>query len=160
MRKHLLLLTLVYPLAGSAPRTDKTLVNVTVNEATVYVGKNTLISIWVEVKRGYHIQANKVDDEFLVPTTLEVNDVKGITISKQEFPSAKPFKLEGTDSFLSVYDGKFLIKLTLAADAKMKTGNYELKAKLHYQACDSRSCLFPRALDFSIPVEVKMDGQR
>jgi len=133
----------------------QTLVTVSVDESKIYVGLKTIISIWVEVKKGYHVQANKVNDELLVPTTLEVNDVKGIIISQKEFPPGEQFKLDGTDTFLSVYDGKFLIKLFLSPVAEMKAGNYVLDAKLRYQACDSRSCLFPRVIDFSIPVEVQ-----
>jgi len=137
------------------PPPDKPLASVTVDKSIVDAGMTTVVSIWVEIKMGYHVQANKVDDESLIPTTLEVSSVEGITIGQQEFPRTKPFKLEGTDSFLNVYDGKFPIKLSVSSVAEMKTGTYVLAAKLHYQACDSKSCLFPRAVDFSIPIEVK-----
>jgi hypothetical protein len=152
---RLLFLLLVCPLTGSTYLPDKPLVNITVDKSILNAGMNTEVSIWVEVKMGYHIQANKVDDESLIPTILEVNALKGIMINKQEFPKAKPFQLEGTDSFLNVYDGKFVIKLSISADTEMKAGNYVLNSKLSYQACDSKSCLFPRDVDFSIPIEVK-----
>jgi hypothetical protein len=152
---RLLLLLLAFALAGSIPSTGQTLVTVSVDKSKIYVGLNTMTSIWVEVKKGYHVQANKVNDESLVPTTLEVNDVKGIIISKKEFPPGEQFKLEGTDTFLSVYDGKFLIKLFLTSSAELKAGTYVLDAKLRYQACDSKSCFFPKIIDFSIPVEVQ-----
>ena len=49
----------------------------------------------IEIKKGYHIQANKVNDELLVPTTIEINEDKNITTGRQEFPPSKKFKLEG-----------------------------------------------------------------
>jgi len=116
---------------------------------------DTVISIVVEVKKGYHVQANTVNDESLIPTTLEVNYVENMTLRKQEFPPAKQFKLEGTDSFLNVYDGQFLIKLFVTPGLEIQVGKYALEAKLRYQACDSRSCLFPRNIDFSIPIDVR-----
>ncbi len=152
---RLLFLLLTYPLAGTLAPANTSLVTVNVNESIVYAGMNTMISIWVEVEKGYHIQANQVNDESLIPTTLEVNGVKGITITKQEFPPGKEFKLEGTDNFLNVYDGRFLVKLFLNTSTEIQTGKNVLGAKLRYQACDSRSCLFPRVVDFAIPVEVK-----
>jgi hypothetical protein len=155
MITRFLLLLLTYSLLESATATGQPLVTVKVDESTVYVGLDAMISIWVVVQKGYHVQANRVNDESLIPTTLEVNGPKGITIIKQEFPTGKEFKLEGTDTLLSVYDGKFLIKLFLSPDAEIQRGNYVLDAKLRYQACDSKSCLFPRVIDFSIPVEVK-----
>ena len=141
-------------LAGFHPPSP-VIVTVNVTESIVYAGTSTMIPLWVEVKKGYHIQANRVNDQSLIPTTLEINDDKNITISKQEFPASKEFKLEGTDTFLSVYDGKFLIKLFISPVAKAPTGKCNLGAKLRYQACDSKSCLFPKVIDFLIPVEVK-----
>lgn len=155
MISRLLIISFAYLLAGNMHPTSPAIVTVNVTESIVYVGISTMIPIWVEVKKGYHIQANRVNDESLIPTTLEVSDDKNITISKQEFPPSTKFKLEGTNTFLNVYDGKFPIKLFLSPVAKTQTGKYILGAKLRYQACDSRSCLFPRVIDFSIPVEVK-----
>ena len=150
---RLLIISFAYLLADPTP---PAIVTVNVTESIVYVGIGTMIPIWVEVKQGYHIQANTVNDESLIPTTLEVNDDKNIAIIKQEFPPDKKFQLEGTDTFLNVYDGKFLIKLFLNPVAKTQIGKYVLNAKLRYQACDSISCLFPRVIEFSIPVEVKL----
>ena len=141
-------------LAGIHPPSP-VIVTVNVTESIVYAGTSTLIPLWVEVKKGYHIQANRVNDQSLIPTTLEINDDKNITISKQEFPPSKQFKLEGTSIFLDVYDETFPIKLFLSPVAKTQAGKYILGAKLRYQACDSKSCLFPKVIDFSIPVEVK-----
>jgi hypothetical protein len=154
MMNRFLILLLTCLFAGAIPPTDKSLVTVSVNESVVYIGMNTIIAISVEVAKGYHIQVNKVNDESLIPTTLEVKEVRGITISRQQFPPGKKFKLEGSDSFLNVYDGKFLIKLFISPGTELQPGNYILGAKLRYQACDSRTCLFPRVIDFSIPVIV------
>lgn len=154
MISRLLIVSLAYLYAGNIPPASP-IVTVNVNDSIIYIGVSTMIAIWVDVKEGYHIQANKVNDEYLIPTTLEINDNKYITISKQEFPPSKQFKLEGADSFLDVYHGKFQIKLFLSPGTKTETGKYVLSAKLRYQACDSKSCLFPRTVDFSIPIEVK-----
>jgi len=76
-------------------------------------------------------------------------------MNRQDFPSTKKFRLEGSDTYLDVYDGRFQIKLMLTPVAKVPAGKFVLKARLGYQACDSKSCLFPRFLDFSIPLEVR-----
>ncbi len=154
MINHLLITMFIYLLMGNKQTPPTAIVIVNVTEFIVYAGKNTIVPIWVTVKEGYHIQANKVNDEDLIPTTLEVNS-DTITTIKHEFPPSKEFKLDGTNTFLQVYDGRFQIKLFLSPEAKTRMGKYILKAKLRYQACDSSSCLFPRVIDFSIPIEVK-----
>lgn len=155
MISPLLIILFAYLTADNMHPTSPALVTVSVTDSIIYAGKSAMIPIWVEVKEGYHIQANKVKDESLIPTTLEVSGEEDITIRKQKFPTGTKFQLEGTNTFLQVYDGKFPIQLFLRPVAKTRTGKYILAAKLRYQACDSRSCLFPRVLDFSIPVEVK-----
>ncbi len=131
------------------------IVTVRVRESIVYAGENNRVEIGVHVKEGYHIQANRVKDESLIPTTLEIKNNEFLTISKQEFPPSKQFKLEGTDSSLLVFDGKFLIKLLVSPGKHAPIGKYDLTARLRYQACDSSSCFFPRDIDFLIPIEVK-----
>src|SRR4030095_3183660 len=108
----------------------------------------------VEVKEGYHIQANKVNDEYLIPTTVEVVADKNIEQGKQLFPVAKKFKLEGTNNFLDVYDGNFQITIPFKTQPRVKKGKYELQAKFRYQACDFKSCLFPKTIEFIIPLTI------
>jgi uncharacterized protein len=150
-----LLIALAYIYVGSLPLSSPDIVTIQVIDSIVYTGKSNKVEIEVNVKEGYHIQANEVSDESLIPTTLEITSNEYLTTRKQEFPRSKKFKLEGTDRFLNVYDGKFLIKLFIDPPKTAAESKYCLEARLRYQACDSRSCLFPRTIDFSIPLQVK-----
>src|SRR6266513_724948 len=76
------------------------IVKINVPPVTVHAGKSSAIVLNVEVKEGYHIQANKINDEFLIPATVEIAATKKIEQGGQLFPEAKKFKLEGTDDFL------------------------------------------------------------
>jgi hypothetical protein len=158
MSGYFLILFFLWPaVVLKLPQGD--IVTVHVNESIVREGKSNMMLISVEVKEGYHVQANRVNDDSLIPTTLELNDDEGIVVSRKKFPAGKKFRLEGTDTFLKVYDGKFPIKLFLEPGAKARSGRYTLAAKLQYQACDSRRCFFPRVIDFPIPVEIKLKGK-
>jgi len=134
---------------------NEELVKVNVPKVIVQAGKQSVISVSVEVKNGYHIQAHEVRDEFIKPTTLEVDGGKEFIIEKQVFPSAKKFKLEGTDQYLDVYDGRFEIQTFFTAQKKTQVSIHHLNGKLNYQACDSVRCLFPRSIEFSIDVDVR-----
>jgi DsbC/DsbD-like thiol-disulfide interchange protein len=155
MVHRLLIILLIQALMGSREITSADIVKINVQEVVVYAGKNSVIHVWVEVNKGYHIQANKVNDELLVPTTLKIDDDKNITTGNPKFPPAKKFKLEGTDIFLDVYDGNFEITISIKPAKQIQKEKYILNAKFQYQACDSRSCLSPKTVEFSIPVEVK-----
>ena len=130
-------------------------VTIQVDETTVYQSKNNMLVIWIEVAEGYHIQANRIKDKSLIPTTIEVADEKNITVRRPKFPRTAQFKLEGYDTFLDVYDGKFPIKFTIRPHASGPTGKHVIPARLQYQACDAQRCLFPRTIEFSIPLAIK-----
>ncbi len=130
------------------------ILKITVPEVVVSAGKSSVIKMGIEIKKGYHIQANKVKDDLLIPTTVEINEDKNMITGRQEFPPSKKFNLEGSDGFLDVYDGVFEIRIPFKTIKKIPKGKYILDAKLHYQACNSRTCLFPKSIGFSIPVKV------
>ncbi len=130
------------------------IVKINVPEIVVSAGKNGVIKAEVEIMKGYHIQANKVKDELLIPSTVKIDEDKNITTGRQEFPPSKKFKLEGTDDFLDVYDGVFEIRIPFETSEKIPKGQYILNAKLQYQACDNKSCLFPKSIEFSIPIKI------
>jgi hypothetical protein len=113
-----------------------------------------VINIAIEIKNGYHIQANKVKDQF-IPTTLEIKGDKEIIIRNKVFPPAKKFKLEGTDQYLDVYDGKFEISIFFTTKKEIRKGLHRLYGQLNYQACDSMRCLFPKSIKFSLDIEFR-----
>lgn len=141
-------------LFGNKQFVSADILNIAVAEIVVHAGKSSVIKMEIEIKKGYHIQVNKVKDDLLIPSTVEINDDKNITIGRQKFPPAKKFKLEGTNNFLDVYDGVFEIRIPIKTVAKTPKGEHMLDGKLHYQACDNRTCLFPKSIGFSISIKI------
>src|SRR4030095_1417264 len=141
-------------LLGNKQLVSVDILKITVSEVVVHAGKSSVIKMEIEIKKGYHIQANKVKDDLLIPATIEISEDKNITTGRQKFPPAKKFKLEGTNNFLDVYDGVFEIRIPIKTVAKTPKGEHILDAKFHYQACDNRTCLFPKSIGFSIPLKI------
>jgi len=143
------LLILLGSLISSASPPD--IVTVTVPGIKLEAGKSTTIRIQLEVKEGYHIQAHDIADEYLIPTTLDI-EAEGFVIEKV-FPTGKKLQLEGSDDILDVYDGTIGINVTIRAPA-IARGKNKLRAKLHYQACDAKRCFPPQTMEFVISIEV------
>lgn len=134
---------------------EKDIVNVSVNETLLTPGKKSVAIIRVMVKADYHIQANKITNESLIPVSLETTPNKLFLIKKPLFPPYKLFHLEGTEESLNVFDSIFIIQLPVKAIATAKEGKYLMKARIKYQACNAKICLFPRTLDFELPIVVR-----
>ena len=154
MPVHWPFILLLYLLPCKEQASVDSIVKVNAPEVTAYAGKSGEIHIYVTIKKGYHIQANKVNDDFIIPTTFEINTGEIITTGKQSFPSGKKFRLEGTSNYLRVYDGVFKITMPFKTFEKIQKGKYTLDAKLHYQACDNKTCYSPKTVVFSITVKV------
>lgn len=134
---------------------EKDIVSVSEDETLLVPGKKSVVVIHIKVKDGYHIQANKVTNESLIPVSLEATPNRLFFINKPLFPPYKLFRLEGTEETLNVFDSIFFIQLPVKAMPTTKEGRYSLKARIRYQACNAKTCLFPRIIDFELPVVVQ-----
>ena len=142
-------------LSGNAQTDADSIVRVLAPSVITRVGESKLIPVYISVKKGFHIQANKVTDEFIIPTTLEIDSNEVLSVGKQKYPAPKKIRLVGTTQYLPVYDGNFKIIVHCRIGQKVPKGKYTLQATLHYQACDHKTCFFPKTVIFPIEVQVK-----
>jgi peroxiredoxin len=130
-------------------------VDVSVNETVAVAGKKSVVNVRVMVKEGYHIQADTVNDASLIPVTFRTTENEHFTIGNAIFPPCNVFRLEGTKNDLNVFDSSFMVGLPILPSAGIKTGRYLIKAQLRYQACDAKTCLFPRTIDLELPIIIR-----
>jgi hypothetical protein len=138
-----------------APVKEKDMISVSVSETLLRPAKKGFIIIRVKVEDGYHIQADRVKNESLIPVSLEATLNRFFYIKKALYPPYKSFRLQGAKEELNVFDSVFIIRLPIKALAGTPEGKYALHARITYQACNATTCLFPRKIDFDLPVIVK-----
>jgi len=93
------------------------------------------------IEPGWHINAHRPRDEFLIPTSLDVTAPTGVTLGAVEYPAPVERKLAFSEEPLLLYEGRIRMRSTLTGEAK---GRFE--ARLRYQACDDTRCLPPKTL--------------
>jgi hypothetical protein len=142
-------------LAGQLPRPDK------VVKPTVYLslepvprGRTFEIAVVGEIREGFHVNANKVLEEYLIPTTLTAQLPPGWNILETKYPGGKPLKFEFSEKPLNVYEGTFVMRLKLTAPADAPLGAVKLPLTLRYQACNDVACLPPVKLALEAEVMV------
>jgi len=91
-----------------------------------------------DVARGYHVNAHRPNEDFLIPTELTLSS-PGLAFETAQYPTptAQRFAFAGEKPLL-VYSGRFEI---VARAPAAPTAPVELK--LRYQACDDERCLPP-----------------
>lgn len=121
---------------------------------TLRLGGSAEARLTTAVAEGYHVQANPASDRFLIPLRLALKAKGGVRPGRPVYPLGQPYRLEGSSSDLMTYGGSFEIVVPLEATASARPGEHVLRGVLRYQACDTRTCLFPASLPVAIPVRV------
>ncbi len=108
----------------------------------------------VNVPEGWHINAHKPLEDFLIPTTLTVKPQHGISPIGTIYPEPESFQLKGSEEVMLVYSSQRLIGLVLDIPKAMEPGEYMVNAFLEYQACNDTQCWPPSSLDITFSIRV------
>jgi hypothetical protein len=120
---------------------------------TAKVGIPVNVAIAGRIDTGFHVNADKQNDEYLIP--IRLTWVPGVLDSGSVvYPKYETVKLAFSDTPVNIYSGEFKIETRFKVAKKSALGPATVTGKLRYQACNDRECLIPRTLDVSIPVEI------
>ena len=116
-------------------------------------GATVQVALSVQVDAGFHVNSNTPADSYLIPLRLtwapgplESPAVTFPKPQKERYPfSTKP---------VSVFTGSFDIVTRFKVSTSANPGSSVMTGKLHYQACNDRTCLTPKTIDVTVPVEV------
>jgi hypothetical protein len=119
-------------------------------------GKPGTVELAFRVKQGFHINSNHPNSSYLTPTTLKLDAPTDIAVGKIEYPRGRDLSFAfAPDEKLNVYSGDFAVRVTVHPLHTVLPGKYNVRGKLHYQACDDRACYPPRDLPMHFEVQVK-----
>lgn len=121
-------------------------------------GETFKAAVILKVQAGYHINDNAPLDEFMVPTSLDLEDSPDFEVVEIYYPTGRRARFAYSEAELVVYDGEAVLGVLLKARDGLTAGPRTIKAGLSYQACDNTSCLPPKELAFEIAVPVAKTG--
>ncbi len=118
-------------------------------------GGESGLTVWAEIEHGWHINAHKPTDPFLVPSEVKLTVPPGITVDTLNYPKPdrKTFAFaEGKE--LLVYEGKVGMTTAIGVPADFAGTRIRIEAMLHYQACNDTTCLAPTTSTAELVVPV------
>jgi thiol:disulfide interchange protein DsbD len=124
-------------------------------ETTLAPGESGDVLVQLQIRNGYHVNANPPSQSYLKATEIELTPADGISVEFITYPDPLVRKFSFSETPLKVYEGETDLKVRLKADKTTRPGRHNLSAKLRVQACDDKLCYVPGALDVSVPVNVK-----
>jgi len=121
-------------------------------------GRQFEIALVAEVAERYHVQANKVLADYLIPLTLTPELPPGFRLVATEYPKAEVKKFPFSKQPMAVYEGRIVVRATLEAAAGAPTGPVKIPMTLRFQACNDQLCLPPAKLPVTAEFEVAAAG--
>ena len=106
------------------------------------------VELQLKIAAGWHINANPAGQDYLIPTTVELDANAPVEIVDIAYPKGRSMRFEFSDELLNVYEENLTIPLRLKQkpDVQRKK-NAPITLKLTYQPCNDTECLFPATLD-------------
>jgi thioredoxin:protein disulfide reductase len=119
----------------------------------VQKGKQFSVDITASINPSWHINSNKPNDEFLIPTLVSAKG-KGIKLIKVRYPKPLELKFSFSDSPVSVFEGETKIGLTFEVQESVAADKQIVEVILDYQACNDVTCLPPNSasVDFELTI--------
>lgn len=121
-------------------------------------GRRFEIAAVAQVAEGYHVQANKVLEDYLIPLTVTAELPAGFRLLNTAYPKAQLKKFPFAAEPMAVYEGRFTVRMMLEAEAGAPTGTVKIPLTLRFQACNDQLCLPPARLPLSAEFEVAVAG--
>ena len=123
-------------------------------EVQIRAGGETEAEVRLDIKEGYHVNANPPTDKNLIGTALTVAGGEGLTAGAPVYPRAVMKKFEFDERPLAVYEREAVIKFPLRAAPSAARGQQTLPAKVRVQPCNDQACFPPRTIETTIPVTI------
>ena len=124
--------------------------------AQITKGRAVRATVVLTIPSGYHANANKVLESYLIPTSLKITSNGGATVGAVSYPRGvlKKFSFSG-DKSLSVYEGRVSMTFNVTVPANFSGNELVVAGDLKVQACDDKTCFAPKTLKVTIRAQVK-----
>jgi DsbC/DsbD-like thiol-disulfide interchange protein len=140
------------PLPQSAPNIP---VNGSLASNKAQRGRTVQGTIVMEIPSGYHVNANRPLERFLIPTQLQIEAPKGIRVGPIFYPRPLLRSLKFSKSKVSVFEGITTIRFSVAVLRGFTGNSAELKARLRFQSCNDDLCFPPQTREVTLWLNVE-----
>jgi uncharacterized protein len=118
-------------------------IEASVNQAA----QQNLISVHIDIPKGWHINTNQPKSKDLIPTLLSLSkETKGWQLGGVTYPEGVEERLTFQQQPLSVYAGKISLQTLIKRADNSQADTNTLPVELQLQACNDQVCLPPETL--------------
>jgi Disulphide bond corrector protein DsbC/AhpC/TSA family len=108
------------------------------------------LTVELTVDGGLHVYGQPIPEGY-IPLSIAVAPRAGLVVGEPRWPAPHPYRVEGLDEELSVYEGKVTVSLPLTFT--QEGADQTLYVSVRYQACNDTDCFLPSTITLQVPVE-------
>lgn len=123
--------------------------------STQPAGTTVRAAFTFDLEQGWHVHSEAPFDEFLIPTSLNLDPQPGVEILRVVYPEHVLYHFAATpDDPLAVFPQTFTVGVELGIAEDAAPGPIVLTGHLRYQACDDKQCVAPKNMDIKLPLTI------
>lgn len=111
-------------------------------------------TIVLTIPQGLHVNSNKPESEYAIPTTVRISGV-GLKPAVIEYPAGANRKFQFSETELNVYEGEIVIPFSITVPKRFRGDTLSVKAIVRYQACTDEVCYPPKNKEITMTATVK-----
>ena len=115
------------------------------------IGGTAELEIVISIDDGWHINANKPLDEFLIPTSIYLQADQPLADLTIDYPEAKFEKFAFSEKGMAVYSHQAILSASFTMPRGASDG-LRLNGKLDFQTCNDAICLPPAQKEFHVQI--------
>ncbi len=147
------------PLAGQVPESSPVVtLRLAVGSDKLVAGQPFRLALVATIAPGWHVNANKPLEDYLIPTEAAVAAVEGLTFAPPAYPAHTEKKLPFSEAPLALFDGETVIVVEGTAADDAAPGPRTLRATLDYQPCNDAQCLAPAQAEAMLAIDLAPAG--
>ena len=112
------------------------------------------IAVKVNIEKGWHINSDSPNDEFLIPTSFDLLTDRNFEITKILYPDPQVLTMSFSDEPVSVFEGEFFIGAIIDLPEDLELGEHQIPMELYYQACNDQTCEPPQDVKSTLEIFV------
>lgn len=118
-----------------------------------------LIAIELDISKGWHINSNPANPDWMKPTVVTLKTKHDIKLVKTKYPKHHKLPVPGSPDPYHVYDGKEIVYGLLEIKDISASKNVELEFHVAFQGCNSDQCLPPDSIVMKGKLPVAATGE-
>ncbi len=123
----------------------------------IHAGSQLKFALKGNIKDTWHINSNKPNDDYLIPTTVELKH-PDFQFSNVVYPKVKEYQFGFSDNPVAVYEGEITIAGIIDIPENAQINSYIIPLVFTYQACNDATCMPPKSIVDTLQIQI-VDNQ-